>query len=76
MRAPFLFLAALLAAAAASAADLTATVHKSEVNVYTAANLESPRLAKLKKSDTVGITEQQGLWYAVKLPDGKVMKMD
>ena len=71
MRAPFLFLAALLAAAAASAADLTATVHKSEVNVYTAANLESPRLAKLKKSDTVGITEQQGLWYAVKLPDGK-----
>jgi Zn-dependent protease with chaperone function len=71
MRALPAFLAAALLATAASAADLTATVHKAEVNVYTAANLESARLAKLKKDDSVGIAEQQGLWYAVKLPDGK-----
>jgi Zn-dependent protease with chaperone function len=71
MRALPACLAAALLAAAASAADLTATVHKAEVNVYAAANLESPRLAKLKKDDSVGIAEQQGLWYAVKLPDGK-----
>ena len=72
MRALSAFLAAaLLVAATASAADLTATVHKAEVNVYTAANLESAKLAKLKKDDSVGIAEQQGLWYAVKLPDGK-----
>ena len=71
MRALPAFLAAALLAATASAAELTATVHKAEVNVYAAASLESPKLAKLKKDDSVGITEQQGLWYAVKLPDGK-----
>jgi beta-barrel assembly-enhancing protease len=71
MRALPAFLAAALLAAAASAADLTATVHKAEVNVYAAANLESAKLLKLKKADSVGIAGQQGLWYAVKLPDGK-----
>ncbi len=70
MRVVPLLLTALLAATTASAADLTATVHKAEVNVYTTANLESAKLVKLKKADTVRIAEQQGLWYAVKLPDG------
>ncbi len=68
---PAFLAAGLLAAAAASAADLTATVHKAEVNVYAAQKLESEKIAKLKKDDTVGIAAQQGLWYAVKLPDGK-----
>jgi hypothetical protein len=71
MRALPACLAAALLAAAASAADLTATVHKAEVSVYTAANFESAKLLKLKKADSVGISGQQGLWYAVKLPDGK-----
>ena len=71
MRTLSAFLAvALLAAASASAADLTATVHKAEVTVYAAANLESAKLLKLKKADSVGIAAQQGLWYQVKLPDG------
>jgi hypothetical protein len=63
--------AALFAATGAEAADLTATVRKSEVNVYTAPDLESGRLKKLKQDDTVVIGSQQGLWYEVKLPDGQ-----
>ena len=61
---------ALFAAANASAADLTATVRKPEVNVYAAPNLESAKLKKLKQDDAVGIASQQGLWYELKLPDG------
>jgi beta-barrel assembly-enhancing protease len=63
-------IAALLAAADAGAADLTATVRKPEVNVYAAPNLESGKLKKLKQDDSVGIASQQGLWYELKLPDG------
>ncbi len=63
-------IAALFAAANAAAADLTATVRKSEVNVYAAPNLESGKLKKLKQDDTVTIASQQGLWYELKLPDG------
>jgi len=63
--------AALFAAAAADAADLTATVRKSEVNLHAAPGLESGTLKKLKQDDTVVIASQQGLWYAVKLPDGQ-----
>ena len=64
-------IAALFATADAAAADLTATVRKAEVNVYAEPNLESGKLTKLKQDDTVGIAVQQGLWYQVKLPDGK-----
>ena len=64
-------IAALFATADAVAADLTATVRKAEVNVYAEPNLESGKLTKLKQDDTVGIAVQQGLWYQVKLPDGK-----
>jgi beta-barrel assembly-enhancing protease len=64
-------IAALLVAAGAMASDLTASVRKSEVNVYAEANLESARLKKLKQDDTVGIARQLGLWYEVKLADGK-----
>jgi len=68
---PAFLIAALFAAAAASAADLTATVRKAEVNVYSAANLESAKVTKLKQDASVVIAEQQGLWYSVKLADGK-----
>jgi len=68
---PACLVAALLAAPAADAADLTATVRKSDVNVYAAPNLESAKLKKLKQEDTVVIGSQQGLWYEVKLPDGQ-----
>lgn len=64
-------IAVSLAATDATAADLTATVRKPEVQVHAAPNLESAQVAKLKQDATVGIAEQQGLWYAVKLPDGK-----
>ena len=64
-------IAALFATADAAAADLTATVRKAEVNVYAEPNLESGKLTKLKQDDTVGIAAQQGLWYQLKLPDGK-----
>ncbi len=66
------FAAAVLAASAADATDLTATVRKSEVNVYVSPNPESDRLKKLKHDDVVGIASQQGLWYEVTLPDGQV----
>lgn len=72
MRVPSALLAmALFATGAASAAELTGTVHKAEVNVYAAPDLESAKVVKLKKDATVGIAVQQGLWYEVKLPDGK-----
>ena len=64
-------IAALFAAANAAAAELAATVRKSEVNVYAEPNLESAKLKKLKQDDSVAIAAQQGLWYELKLPDGK-----
>lgn len=61
----------LAAAGAADAADLTATVRKSEVSLYAAPNLGAGTLKTLKQDDTVGIASQQGLWYEVKLPGGQ-----
>ena len=63
-------IAALFAASNAAAAELAATVRKSEVSVYAAPNLESAKLKKLKQDDSVAIVAQQGLWYELKLPDG------
>ena len=63
-------IAALFAASNATAAELAATVRKSEVSVYAAPNLESAKLKKLKHDDSVAIVAQQGLWYELKLPDG------
>ena len=63
-------IAALFAASNATAAELAATVRKSEVSVYAAPNLESAKLKKLKQDDSVAIVAQQGLWYELKLPDG------
>ena len=63
-------IAALFAASIAAAAELAATVRKSEVNVHAAPNLESAKLKKLKQDDSVAIVAQQGLWYELKLSDG------
>ncbi|HEU4515974.1 MAG TPA: M48 family metalloprotease [Steroidobacteraceae bacterium] len=65
-----MILAALVAGGAA-AAELTAVVRKAEVQVFAEPKQESAKLAKLKQDDTVGITAQKGLWYELKLPDGK-----
>ncbi len=62
--------AAVFASADAAAAELSATVRKPDVSVYTEPNLESARLRKLKQGESVGIASQQGLWYELKLPDG------
>jgi hypothetical protein len=70
MRFLYVCLAAALFAAAAEAADLTATVRKPDVNVYAVPNLEAAKVKQLKQEDTVVIGSQQGLWYELKLPDG------
>ena len=64
-------LVGLLVAAGAGAADLTAVVRKPEVHVYAEPKQEAARLVKLKQDDTVAIAAQKGLWYELKLPDGK-----
>jgi len=62
--------AAVFAASNAAAAELAATVRKPEVNVYTAPDLESAKLKKVKQDEAVAIVAQKGLWYELKLPDG------
>jgi len=64
-------IATVFTAATAIAAELTAVVRKPDVNVYAEANLESGKLKKLKQDETVAIAAQHGLWYELKLPDGK-----
>ena len=64
-------LLAASAAADAGAADLTAVVRKAEVQVYSEPKQESATLAKLKQDETVAVAAQTGLWYELKLPDGK-----
>ena len=61
----------VLAAAGAGAAELTAVVRKAEIQVYGEPKQDSAKLATFKQDDTVGITAQKGLWYELKLPDGK-----
>lgn len=54
-----------------SAAELTAVVRNPDVNVYAEPTLESPKVTKLERDATVTIAAQHGLWYELKLPDGK-----
>jgi len=54
-----------------SAAELTAVVRKPDVSVHAESSLESPRVTKLERDATVIIAAQQGLWYELKLPDGR-----
>jgi hypothetical protein len=60
-----------LAVAGAHAAELAAVVRKAEVHVHAEPKQESAKLAKLKQDDTVVVAAQKGLWYELKLPDGR-----
>lgn len=72
MRAIFLFvMAAATAAMSAGAADLTATVRRKDVDAHAGPSLESEKLARLDRDATVAIAAQHGLWYELKLTDGR-----
>jgi Zn-dependent protease with chaperone function len=63
--------AALLAAFAAQAEELSAVVRKAKVDVYAEPKLEATKIEALKQDAAVSIAAQSGLWYEVKLPNGK-----
>jgi hypothetical protein len=65
------FTAVLLAAMAAGADELSAVVRKSKVDVYAEPKLEALKVDALKQDAAVTIAAQSGLWYQVKLPNGK-----
>ena len=72
MRLSTLFvMAAALAAMVAAAGELTATVRKQDVDAFAEPKLDSAKVAELKHDATVGITAQHGLWYELKLADGR-----
>ena len=50
---------------------MTAVVRKDEVIAYAEPRLESATVTKLKRDTTVTIAAQQGVWFELKLPDGK-----
>jgi hypothetical protein len=63
--------AALIAALAAQADELGAVVRKEKADVYAEPKLEATKIEALKRDAAVSIASQSGLWYAVKLPNGK-----
>ena len=63
--------AALLVAIAAQAEDQGAVVRKAKVDVYAEPKLEAAKIESLKQDTAVSIAAQSGLWYEVKLPNGK-----
>jgi Peptidase family M48 len=71
MRAPLMALmAAALLGSSATAADLSAVVHKTTADVYAQPNFDAPKIASLTRSTAVRITAQQGLWYQLQMPAG------
>jgi hypothetical protein len=62
---------ALAAASIAGAEDLGAVIRKPTVNVLAAPKLDAAVIEALKQDAAVTIASQSGLWYEVKLPDGK-----
>ena len=54
-----------------NAAEVSAVVRKSAIDVYSEPKFESSKLTKLERDATVTIGAQHGLWYELKLPDGK-----
>jgi len=54
----------------AFAADMTASVHKSKVEVHQSADFGSATVARLRRGDRVTVSGQQGLWFEVRLADG------
>ncbi len=70
-----LLLAVLLAAgglagAAATQSEMPAVVHKPSVQVHSAPDFKSSKVAKLSRNAAVRIIGQQGLWYRLQLADG------
>ncbi|HEU4992551.1 MAG TPA: M48 family metalloprotease [Luteimonas sp.] len=68
--------AALLACAAAVvlpavAATMTALVHKPSVDVRSAPDFKAAAVATLQRDAKLEVAGQQGLWFAVKLEDGR-----
>ncbi len=59
-----------LLATGIAAADQAGVVQKPAVDVYAEPRLDAPKISTLKRDASVTITEQQGLWYALRLPDG------
>ena len=66
------FVAALAAAFAADADEISAVVRKAKVDVYAEPKLEAAKIDALKQDAAVSIAAQSGLWYEVKLPNGKI----
>jgi hypothetical protein len=72
MRAISLCLVGSLAAVSiADAQEQSAVIHKPSVNVHAAPRLDAAVIEALKRDAAVKITAQSGLWYELKLPDGK-----
>jgi len=67
----FCLAAALIAASAAPAAQLSAVVRKPSVDVHAEPNFEATRIGALEQGAAVSIAAQSGLWYQVKLANGK-----
>jgi beta-barrel assembly-enhancing protease len=63
--------AALVAASAAQATELTAVVRKPSVDVHAEPKFEATRVGTLEQGATVSIAAQSGLWYELKLAGGK-----
>lgn len=63
--------ASLLAVFSAAADEPNAVVRKSKADVYSEPKLEAAKIDALKQDAAVTIAAQSGLWYEVKLPDGK-----
>ena len=55
----------------AVAASMAALVHKPSVEVRGAPDFKSPTLATLKRDAKLEVAGQQGLWFQVKLDDGR-----
>jgi Zn-dependent protease with chaperone function len=62
---------AVAAVSIASAEELSAVIHKPSVNVHAAPKLDAAVIEALKRDAAVTIASQSGLWYELKLPDGK-----
>jgi hypothetical protein len=66
-----LLVLALTAALAAGADEPNAVVRKAKIDVLAEPKLEAAKLDVLKQDAAVTIAAQSGLWYEVKLPNGK-----
>lgn len=64
-------LASTLMAGAALAAGMPAVVHKRSVEVRQAPDFSAPAVTTLSRDTQVRISDQQGLWYALLLNDGR-----